>query len=116
MFSAIQLLPVNSHAEYCHEALSILNEKNLYKANVILTDKIPETEIEENSAVSVLNITNKMGIEELEKYSSFAKPLEENDLKKAKTLIEKVRFAEIMNYMLEKNQKLEQEIISWKEM
>lgn len=43
-----------------------------------------------------------MGIEELEKYSSFAKPLEENDLKKAKTLIEKGRFAEIMNYMLEK--------------
>ena len=75
--------------EYCHEALSILNEKNLYKANVILTDKIPETEIEENSASTVLNITNKMGIEELEKYSSFAKPLEENDLKKAKTLIEK---------------------------
>lgn len=75
--------------EYCHEALSILNKKNLYKANVILTDKIPETEIEENSAASVLNITNKMGIEELEKYSSFAKPLEESDLKKAKTLIEK---------------------------
>ena len=42
--------------------------------------------------------------------------LEENDLKKAKTLIEKGRFAEIMNYMLEKNQKLEQEIISWNEM
>lgn len=58
----------------------------------------------------------KMGIEELEKYSSFAKPLEENDLKKAKTLIEKGRYSEIMNYMLEKNQKLEQEIISWKEM
>lgn len=57
-----------------------------------------------------------MGIEELEKYSSFAKPLEENDLKKAKTLIEKDRFAEIMNYMLEENQKLEQEIISWNEM
>ena len=57
-----------------------------------------------------------MGIEELEKYSSFAKPLEENDLKKAKTLIEKDRFSEIMNYMLEKNQKIEQEIISLKEM
>ena len=42
--------------------------------------------------------------------------LEENDLKKAKTLIEKSNFAEIMNYMLEKNQKLEQEIISWNEM
>ena len=42
--------------------------------------------------------------------------LEENDLKKAKTLIEKDRFSEIMNYMLEKNQKIEQEIISLKEM
>lgn len=44
---------------YCHEALKILNEKNIYKTSVILTDKIPETEIEENSAASVLNIKNK---------------------------------------------------------
>lgn len=44
---------------YCHEALKILNEKNIYKTSVILTDKIPETEIEEKSAASVLNITNK---------------------------------------------------------
>ena len=45
--------------EYCHEALKILNEKNIYKTSVVLTDKIPETEIEEKSAASVLNITNK---------------------------------------------------------
>lgn len=45
--------------EYCHEALSILNEKNVYRTSVILTDKIPETDIEEKSAASVLNITNK---------------------------------------------------------
>lgn len=45
--------------DFCHEALKILNEKNIYKTSVILTDKIPETEIEENSAASVLNITNK---------------------------------------------------------
>ncbi len=45
--------------EYCHEALKILNEKNIYKTSVVLTDKIPETEIDENSAASVLNITNK---------------------------------------------------------
>lgn len=44
---------------FCYEALSILNEKNIYKTSVILTDKIPETEIEEQSAASVLNITNK---------------------------------------------------------
>ena len=45
--------------DFCHEALKILNEKNIYKTSVILTDKIPETEIEEKSAASVLNITNK---------------------------------------------------------
>ena len=57
----------------------------------------------------------KMGIEELKKYSDFSKTLEENDITKAKSLIEKGKFVEIMNYMLKNNQKLEQEIISWKE-
>ncbi|MBO4319891.1 MAG: hypothetical protein J5857_05425, partial [Treponema sp.] len=45
--------------KYCHDALSILNERNIYQTSVVLTDKIPETEIESNSAASVLNITNK---------------------------------------------------------
>lgn len=57
----------------------------------------------------------KMGIEELEKYSTFSRTLEDNDIIKAKSLIEKGKFVEIMNYMLEKNKKLEQEIISCKE-
>ncbi len=57
----------------------------------------------------------KMGIEELEKYSTFSRTLEDNDIIKAKSLIEKGKFVEIMNYMLEKNRKLEQEIISCKE-
>jgi hypothetical protein len=57
----------------------------------------------------------KMGIEELEKYSDFSKTLEENDITKANSLIEKGKFVKIMNYMLENNIKLEQEIISWKE-
>ena len=56
-----------------------------------------------------------MGIEELEKYSTFSRTLEDNDIIKAKSLIEKGKFVEIMNYMLEKNIKLEQEIISCKE-
>lgn len=56
-----------------------------------------------------------MGISELEKYAAFSKSLEENDITKAKSLIEKGMYVEIMNYMLEKNIKLEQEIISWKE-
>ena len=57
----------------------------------------------------------KMGIEELKKYSDFSKTLEENDITKANSLIEEGKFVEIMNYMLENNIKLEQEIISWKE-
>ena len=58
----------------------------------------------------------KMGIEELEKYSDFSKILEENDITKANSLIEKGKFVELMNYMLKKNIKLEQEIISCKEL
>lgn len=57
----------------------------------------------------------KMGIEELKKYADFAKPLEKNDVTKAKTLIENGKYTEVMEYMLEKNVKLEQEIVSWKE-
>lgn len=45
--------------KYCHEALAILNEKNIYQTSVVLTDKIPETEVCPDSAASVLNITNK---------------------------------------------------------
>ena len=57
----------------------------------------------------------KMGIQELEKYAAFVKPLEENDIIKAKSLISKGRYAELLDYMLQHNCKLEQEIISWKE-
>ena len=56
----------------------------------------------------------KMGISELEKYSDYTKTLEENDILKAKALIDKGLHKEIMEYMLKHNQKLEQEIISWK--
>lgn len=57
----------------------------------------------------------KMGIAELQKYSSYTKPLEKNDLRKAESLITKGKYTEILDYMLKKNLKLEQEIISWKE-
>ncbi|WP_276781321.1 Wadjet anti-phage system protein JetD domain-containing protein [Treponema succinifaciens] len=57
----------------------------------------------------------KMGIAELQKYSSYTRPLEENDLRKAKSLIAKEKYTEILDYMLKHNVKLEQEIISWKE-
>lgn len=57
----------------------------------------------------------KMGVIELKKYTAFAKPLEENDITKAKSLIERDLYSEVLNYMFENNIKLEQEIISWKE-
>lgn len=57
----------------------------------------------------------KMGMAELQKYSSHTRPLEENDLRKAKSLIAKEKYTEILDYMLKHNVKLEQEIISWKE-
>lgn len=57
----------------------------------------------------------KMGIAELQKYSSYTRPLEENDLRKAKSLIAKEKYTEILDYMLKHNVKLEQEIINWKE-
>ena len=57
----------------------------------------------------------KMGIRELEKYDAFTKPLEENDIVKANSLISRGKYAEVLDYMLSHNCKLEQEIISWKE-
>lgn len=55
----------------------------------------------------------KMGIAELQKYSDFSKPLEQNDITKAKSLIANEKYAEVLCYMLQNNLKLEQEIISW---
>lgn len=57
----------------------------------------------------------KMGIEELKKYADFAKPLEKNDITKAHSLIQNGKYTDVMNCMLARNQKLEQEIVSWKE-
>lgn len=57
----------------------------------------------------------KMGLRELEKYAAFVKPLEDNDITKADSLIARGRYAELLDYMLQHNCKLEQEIISWKE-
>ena len=57
----------------------------------------------------------KMGIAELNRYSDYTKNLEKNDITKAKTLIEKGNFTEILEFMINLNIKLEQEIISWKE-
>lgn len=56
-----------------------------------------------------------MGIEDLVKYRDFGKGLEENDRKKAKTLMERGLYRKELSYMLQENIKLEQEIISWKE-
>lgn len=51
----------------------------------------------------------------LKKYSAYAKPLEENDIRKAKSLLSLGKYCEVMEYMLREGRKLEQEIISWME-
>jgi hypothetical protein len=43
---------------YCHEAMKIIQEKRLYAANVIITDKLPESEIIKGSAAEQLVIPN----------------------------------------------------------
>ena len=55
----------------------------------------------------------KMSVQELEQYSAYIKPLEQNDITKANGLISKGYYLEEINYMLKNNCKLEQEIISW---
>lgn len=45
--------------EYCGLALRILKEKNLVNANVVLSDKIPDSDIEQDSAAEILEIKNK---------------------------------------------------------
>lgn len=56
-----------------------------------------------------------MGIDELKKYRNYCKNLEDNDIKKAQSLIDKGLYLDTMRYMLENNVKLEQEVVSWKQ-
>ncbi len=56
-----------------------------------------------------------MSVEEIKKYRDYCKPLEENDIKKAESLIEKGLFVKEMQYMLANKVKLEQEVVSWKQ-
>lgn len=55
-----------------------------------------------------------MGTEELETYRDYCKPLEPNDVAKARSLIAAEEYPGVMEYLLAHNCKLEQEIISWK--
>ncbi|MBR1624039.1 MAG: hypothetical protein IJ675_09070 [Pseudobutyrivibrio sp.] len=50
--------------------------------------------------------------EYLIKYKKYTKELTENDKLKARRLIERAKYVDILEYMLEYNCKLEQEIIS----
>lgn len=56
-----------------------------------------------------------MNAEYLKKYKQYRKELAENDKVKAKNLIESGKYKEVLEYMLENNCKLEQEIISLEE-
>lgn len=51
----------------------------------------------------------------LKKYDAYTKPMEENDIRKAKSLLNQDKYSEVMEYMLQERKKLEQEIISWME-
>ena len=51
----------------------------------------------------------------LRKYDAYTKPMEENDIRKAKSLLNQDKYSEVMEYMLQERKKLEQEIISWME-
>ena len=54
-----------------------------------------------------------MGVPELETYSGYGRELSEPDKVKARNLLQQGFYAEVMQYMLEHNCKLEQEIISY---
>ena len=57
-----------------------------------------------------------MGVQELQQFQTYAKPLEAPDRTKAEAMIKQgSSYAGILRYMLEHNCKLEQEIISWQE-
>ncbi len=43
---------------YCLKAMEVLQEKKLYHANVVITDKLPESEVTRGSAAEVLSIPN----------------------------------------------------------
>ena len=44
--------------QYCHEAMKILRDKKLYAANVVITDKLPDSEVTKGSAAEQLVIPN----------------------------------------------------------
>lgn len=54
-----------------------------------------------------------MGAAELAKYREYGRPMEKNDIKKAEALLARGMYTEEMTFMLEKNCKIEQEIVSW---
>lgn len=54
-----------------------------------------------------------MGTEILKKYKEYTKPLTDHDIRKATALIHNEKYRDIMGYMLENGEKLEQEIVSW---
>lgn len=55
-----------------------------------------------------------MELHELETFKRYGKPLQENDKRKAKTLIEKGLYTEEVTFMLSQDCKIEQEVISLK--
>ena len=57
----------------------------------------------------------KMDVPTLEYYAAYTRPLEDQDRRKAESLIQAGKYMDVMAYMLRTGRKLEQEIISWQE-
>ena len=57
----------------------------------------------------------RMGCAELKKYQKYTKKLNQNDRAKTEELLKIERYRETVEYMMEHDCKLEQEIISWSE-
>ena len=51
----------------------------------------------------------------LNRYLAYAKPLTERDRRKARSLLSKEMYGDVVRYMLDTGRKLEQEIVSWME-
>ena len=53
--------------KYCYEAMKVLKDKKLYAANIVITDKLPDSEVVKGSAAEQLLIPNA----EARKYANY---------------------------------------------
>lgn len=83
--------------------------------NSAVSYRLPRADIRDSLTIYLLQNHIELNEDGTEDLSAFTKTLEENDISKVKALIDNGCHKEIMEYMLQHNQKLKQEIISLKE-